>query len=109
MSPVGFADELEIDVFERPSAMPVQQAFTALHEEQLSLVQNADAICELFGLIDVVGGEPDGGSSSAELFDPLPQLPPQLDVDAGRGLIQEQQPRLVYERLRNLEPSLHPA
>ena len=46
MSPVRFTDELEVDVFERPSAMPVQQAFTALHEKKLALVQNADPIRE---------------------------------------------------------------
>ena len=39
----------------------------------------------------------------------LPHVPPQLDVDAGGGLVEEQDLRLVRQRLRDHHATLHAA
>jgi hypothetical protein len=50
------------------------------------------------------GGEP----AAPQDRDPVPQLPPALGIEAGRGLIEEQHPGLVQERPSQFQPALHP-
>src|SRR5690606_9051989 len=49
------------------------------------------AVAELGGLVEVVGGEQDGGALVAERADEFPELPARLGVEARGGLVEEQQ------------------
>ena len=48
-------------------------------------------------------------SSLGEPLDLLPERGAALDVEAGRRLVEEEDPRAVHERQRQVEPALHPA
>jgi hypothetical protein len=62
------------------------------------------------GLLQVLGGEKDRDAVvSGEAGDLVPQGRPALDVEPGRRLVEEQQPRLVQQRQCQVEPALHPA
>src|SRR3546814_4446145 len=60
-------------------------------------------------LLDVVGGQDDGDAAFAQAADHLPHVAAQLDVDPGGGLVQEEDLRLVAERLGDHHPPLHAA
>ena len=47
--------------------------------------------------------------SCVDPLDVVPELQPQLDVDAGGRLVEDQQPRPVHQRAGEDQPPLHPA
>ena len=47
--------------------------------------------------------------SCVDALDVVPELEPQLDVDAGGRLVEDQQPRPVHQRPGQDQPPLHPA
>ena len=62
------------------------------------------------GLLEVLGGEEHG--HALVVGQPrhlLPQRGPALRVKAGRRLVEEQDPRRVDQRQREVQPALHPA
>ena len=66
-----------------------------LDQDELALVDHADAVGHLLGLLDVVRGQDDGDAALAQRAHHLPHVAAQLDVDAGGGLVEEQDLRLV--------------
>ncbi len=56
-----------------------------------------------------MGGEDDGDAAFAQAPHHLPHVAAKLDVDAGGGFVQEQDLRLVAERLGDHHPPLHAA
>jgi hypothetical protein len=60
-----------------------------LHED-FAVVDDGDAVAELVGLFHVVGGEDDGDAFLAELADGLPHGESGLGVQAGGGLVEEE-------------------
>ncbi len=80
-----------------------------LNKDELALADDADPIGHLFGLFDIVRGEDDGDAVLAQPAHHLPHVAPQLDIDAGAGLIEEEDFRLVAERLRDHDAALHAA
>ena len=66
-----------------------------IHHHQLALVDHADAVGHLLGLLDVMGGENDGDAIGAQAPHHLPHVAAQLHIHPGGGLIQEQDARLV--------------
>ena len=81
----------------------------ALDQDQLALVDHAHAIGHLLGLLDVVRGQDDGHALVAELAHQRPHVAAELDVDAGRRLVEEQDVRLVRQRLGDHHAPLHAA
>ena len=76
----------------------------------LPLVDDRDAVRQLVGLLEVLGGEEDRDAVVArEPLDLLPQRAAALRVETGRGLVEEEDPRPVHERERQVEPPLHAA
>ena len=73
----------------------VHQLVLVLDEDQLALVDHADAIGHVLGLVDVMRGEDDGHAGIAQVPDRLPHLLPQRDVDSGGRLVEEEDGRLV--------------
>ena len=87
----------------------VHQLGLALDQDDLALVDDADAVGHLLGFFDVVRGEDDGDAGGAQRAHHVPHVLAQLDVDAGGRLVEEQHLRLVRERLGDQHAPLHAA
>src|SRR5690606_40415895 len=74
-----------------------------------ALVDDRDVAAQLLGLFQVMGGEDDGHPLAVELGDEVPHRAAQLDVDAGGGLVEDQQARLVDQRAGDHQAALHAA
>lgn len=62
------------------------------------------------GLVHEVGGEGDGDAAAvAEQLEVRPHVPPRGGVEAGRGLVHQEQTRLVQQRLGEFDPPPHAA
>ena len=61
-----------------------------------------------FGLFQIVRRQEDREPVGVERAQPVPELEAQLDVDAGRRLVENQQLRLVDQRARQRQPALLP-
>ena len=59
--------------------------------DQPAAEDDAGAIAELRGLVEVVRGQQDRGALGLERPDELPELAPSLGVEARGGLVEEQQ------------------
>ena len=80
-----------------------------LDQDDFPLVHHADAVGHLFGLFDVVRGQDDGHALGAQGAHDVPHVLAQLDVDAGRRFIEEEDLRFMRERLGDQHPALHAA
>ncbi len=87
----------------------VHQLGLVLDQDQLALVDDADPVGHQFGLLDVVRGQDDGDARGPERPHHLPHVLAQLDVDAGGGLVEEQDLRLMRQRLGDQHAALHAA
>ena len=72
-------------------------------------VDDGDVAAERFRFFEVVRGEDDRGAARVDLAQELPHGAADLDVDAGGGLVEDQQARLVHQRARDHEAALHAA
>ena len=76
----------------------------------LPVVDDPDPVGEDVRLLQVLRREEDGDAILApQAGDLLPERRPALRVEAGRRLVEEEDPRAVDEREREVEPALHPA
>ena len=80
-----------------------------LDHDQLALVDHADAVGHLLGLVDVVGGQDDGDAAFAQAPHQRPHVAAQLDVHARGRLVEKQDLRLVRQRLGDHHAALHAA
>ena len=88
---------------------PAQQRFGRLAGHDLAAVDDRDLIAELLGFFQIVGGQDDRYTQLVQTGDVLPELAAQLDVDAGGGLIQDQNRRLMDHGLGHHQTPLHAA
>jgi hypothetical protein len=58
--------------------------------DHLALVNDRDAVRELIGFVQVLGGEQDGGAVRRQCAHRIPRHHPAARVQAGRRLVQEQ-------------------
>src|SRR4249919_123333 len=91
------------------AAQLAHQPALVFDQDQLALADHADAVGHLLRLFDVMRGEDDRGALFAQAPHHLPHVVAQLDVHAGGGLIEEQDVRLVRERLGDQHAALHAA
>src|SRR5581483_926973 len=56
-----------------------------------AVVHDGDAVAEALGFVHVVGGEEDGAAGEFEAFDEVPELAARLRVEAGGGLVEEEE------------------
>ena len=75
----------------------------------LPLVDDADAVGQHVGLLEVLRRQEHRHAVVGQPADLVPQRRAALQVEAGRRLVEEQQPRAVHEREAEVEPALHPA
>ena len=80
-----------------------------LDQHDLAFRDHADAVGHVFGFLDVMRGQDDGDAGGAQIAHHLPHVLAQRDVDAGGRLVQEQNARLVRQRLRDHDAALHAA
>ena len=77
---------------------------------QLAVVDDGDAVAELVGLVHVVRGQEDGEIAlGLDLAQHLPDRHPRHRVEAGGGLVEEEDPRLVHEAAGDLHAPAHAA
>ena len=77
--------------------------------DDLAVIDDDDPVREPVRFLEVLGGEEHRGAAVDELFDDVPQLGAPLRVEAGRGLVEEEDGRLVDERRGEVESAAHPA
>ena len=114
----GVADEGEEDVLEGGLLLDVldlggREQLLELGEgavlDDRALVQDRDAVGELLGLVEVLGGQQHGRAALGEFLDGLPHLDPRLRVEAGGGLVEEDDRRVADQAHRDVEPASHAA
>ena len=93
----------------RPADLGLERVRGALGDD-LAGVDDPDPVGERVGLLQVLGGEEDGDAvRGGEPLDLVPERGAALHVEAGRRLVEEQDPWLVDERQREVEAPSHAA
>ena len=98
----------QLDVQRRLADARLQRVRRPLGDEPAG-GDDADAVGELLGLLEVLRGEEDGRAVVVERAHLAPQRAAARRVQAGRRLVEEQHARPVHEREREVEPPPHPA
>ena len=122
LTPVGDQLQLPIGEFGRDggeggskldgqllAAELLHQRMLFFDQHQLAAVDHADAIGHFLRLLDVMGGEDDGDAALAQLAHHGPHVAAQLHIDAGGGLVEEQDFGFVRQRFRDHHAALHAA
>jgi hypothetical protein len=76
-------------------------------DEDPTLVEDRDPVGEVFGLLQILGGEQHRGATLGELLDGLPYLEARLGVQPGRWLVQDDDRRIPDEAHREVEAAAH--
>ena len=87
----------------------VAQAVGAVARQQPAAADQRDLLAELLGLLEVVRRQQHRRAQAVQAPDVAPEIEPQFEVDAGRRLVEDQQPRLVHQRPREQQPAAHSA
>ena len=112
----GITDEGEEDVLEGGLLLDVldlgrRQELLELGEgpvlDDRALVQDRDAVRELFGLVEVLSREQHRRAPARELPDGLPHLVAGLRVEPGGRLVEEDDRRVADQAHRDVEPASH--
>lgn len=74
-----------------------------------AVVDHADAVGELIGLIEVLGGQQHRPARCGKVADGLPHLVAAARIQAGGGLVEEQQIRRQDDARRDVEAAAHTA
>ena len=77
--------------------------------DDAAMVQHGDAVGEVVGLIQVLGGQQNGDAIAYKLADDLPHCLAAPRVKAGRRLIQKDQPWPSHQCHGEVEAPLHSA
>jgi hypothetical protein len=72
-------------------------------------VHHRDALGQPVGLLQILGGEQDGGALGDQLADHVPQLVAAGKVEPGGRLVEEYHRRALYQRGGHVEAAAHPA
>ncbi|MGX1484755.1 hypothetical protein RKD45_003831 [Streptomyces griseus] len=72
-----------------PETRDFRESGVSLRDDA-ALVEDGDAVGELVGLVQVLGGEQDRGAPAGEVADDLPELAAAARVEAGGGFVEEE-------------------
>ncbi len=75
--------------------------------DDLALVDHHDLVGQVVGLLQVLGGQDQGGALVHQLAEHRPQPRPALRVQPGRRLVEEQDGRRGQQADRQVEPAAH--
>jgi hypothetical protein len=88
---------------------PALQLLRGADRHDGSVVQHRDAVGELVRLVEVLRGEEDRDALRDELADDRPHRAPAARVEAGGGLVEEDDSRRADQRHGEVEPAPHAA
>src|SRR3989344_4777030 len=74
-----------------------------------TFIYDSDVFAKLLGFFEVVGGEQDGEARFAQPREVIPHAAAELDVYARGRLVEDEESRLIDQRARNHEATLHAA
>ena len=87
---------------------PLELGRRALGDDPAA-VEQRDPAREPVGLLEVLRREQDRDAARDELADDVPHHPPAAGVEAGRRLVEEDDPRVADEGHRQVQPAAHAA
>src|SRR4051794_40597147 len=90
----------EVYVGERIGRITFPQTGGGVARNQVTVADQGDLLAQLLGLFEVVRGQQDRRALAVQLADVAPELGPELEVDARRGLVEDHQAWPVHERTR---------
>jgi hypothetical protein len=96
--------ERDLDPFPADAALELVGVALGDHHP---VVDDRDVVGEPVGLVQVLGGEQDGGSGGNAVLDHLPEAQPAAGVEAGRGLVEEDHGRAGDERGGQVQAAAH--
>ena len=100
---------LQVDLLEAVGVVAVLEAGGGVAGHDLAAADQGDLVAERLGLLEVVRGQEDRRALLVQAADVAPQLLAQLDVDAGGGLVEDDQARLVQQGAGEQQAALHAA
>src|SRR5208337_2816828 len=80
------------------AAQAVDQVGGSAFGDDLTVIDNGEAVTEAFGLVHVVSREQDGATFFLEGANDVPELAAALGIEAGGGLVQKEDARIAYQR-----------
>jgi len=98
----------QLDVQRRLAHVRLEVLRRALGDEPPAR-DDPDPVSELLGLLEVLGGQEDGGALVVEAAQLAPQRRSAGGVEARGGLVEEEHGRTVHERQREVEAPAHAA
>ena len=66
--------------------------------DEAAVIHDGDAVAEALGLVHVMGGEDDGAAGALQVIHEVPEMPASLRIEAGGGLVEEQQLGIADQR-----------
>src|SRR5690606_26642026 len=78
------------DDLEPVGAHAAPEAHGRVLDDVAAVVDDGDAVAQPVGLVEVVGGEDDGGAAGGEVRDGVPDFAAPGRVEAGGGFVEEQ-------------------
>ncbi len=85
----------------------VEQLLHAGILDHPTFIDDGDVAAQVLRLLEVMGGEDDGGALLVDGLEKLPHGMTDLDVHAGGGFVEDQQARAVYQGTGDHQPTLH--
>ena len=82
------------------AAEPSDQVGRSAFGDDLTVIDDGEAIAEAFGFVHVVSGEEDGAAFFLEDADDVPELAAALRVEPGGRLVEKKNARISDERRR---------
>ena len=77
--------------------------------DHLPVVEHREGVGETIGLFEVLGGEQNGGATTDQCLDHVPEVVAALGVETGGGFVEEEHRRAGDQRRREVEPPAHAA
>src|SRR3954453_14776774 len=87
---------------------PLELGKGSVHDDP-ALVEDRDAICELLGLVQVLGRQQDRRAEGGKLLHGLPHIDTALRIQPRRRLIEKDDRRAPDEAHRDVQAATHPA
>ena len=87
----------------------LHQLSLVLHQQDLPTVHNTDAVSNLLGFFNVMGGQNNRHTACLQVLHHRPHIFAQLHIDAGGRLIKKQNTRLMGQCFCNQHTALHAA
>src|SRR5690606_25880719 len=91
------------------AAKPGQQTLGGVERRDAPLFEHGNTAAQGFCFFQIVGGQQNGVAFFIETRDEIPQGAAQIDVDAGRGFVKNNNGWAVHQCLRYQDTALHAA